>query len=99
MPAPTSSLCSILCRRTSSAPHRSPARFYRGRTRRRPSALANPNASSFVRERLDCARAPNQQEKESAMKAVLLHVPGGPEALQVEEVARPEPGADQVLIR
>ncbi len=33
------------------------------------------------------------------MKAVLLHAPGGPEALQVEEVARPEPEADQVLIR
>ena len=49
MPAPTSSLCSILCGRTSSAPHRSPARFCRGRTRRRPLALANPtHLRSFV---------------------------------------------------
>jgi len=33
------------------------------------------------------------------MKAVLLHAYGDAEALRVEEVLKPQPGADEVLIR
>jgi len=33
------------------------------------------------------------------MKAVTFHEFGGPQVLQVEEVERPEPGADDVLVR
>ena len=36
---------------------------------------------------------------ESTMQVARLHDYGGPEALVVEEVPRPEPDADQVLIR
>ena len=33
------------------------------------------------------------------MKAVRIHAFGGPEVLQVEEVARPVPAADEILIK
>jgi NADPH:quinone reductase len=37
--------------------------------------------------------------KEKKMRAVLVHRPGGPEVLTLEEVARPEAGPGQVLVR
>ena len=33
------------------------------------------------------------------MKAVLVHRPGGPEALQYQDVPTPQPGETEVLIR
>src|SRR4051812_37348394 len=33
------------------------------------------------------------------MKAVRIHQYGGPEVVKVEDVPRPEPGSDQVLIK
>jgi len=33
------------------------------------------------------------------MKAIRVHAPGGPEALQYEEIERPAPGPGQVLVK
>src|SRR4051794_2816607 len=33
------------------------------------------------------------------MKAITVHEFGGPEVLRLEEVARPQPGPDQVVVR
>src|SRR6059036_3075971 len=45
---------------------------------------------------------PNFAAAESAtstMKAIVIHEYGGPEVLKYEDVPRPEPKADQILIR
>lgn len=33
------------------------------------------------------------------MKAIVIHEPGDPEVLRLEEVETPEPGAEEILIR
>jgi NADPH:quinone reductase-like Zn-dependent oxidoreductase len=38
-------------------------------------------------------------EKQPLMKAVRIHAFGGPEVLQLEDVARPTPAADEILIK
>jgi NADPH:quinone reductase-like Zn-dependent oxidoreductase len=43
-------------------------------------------------------RAATQSEK-PMMKAIVMHAYGGPEVLKLEEVARPEPKEDEILIR
>jgi NADPH:quinone reductase-like Zn-dependent oxidoreductase len=47
------------------------------------------------------AREPEPSPKSAGtkMKAVVLHVYGGPQVLNYEETPRPEPGDDEVLIR
>src|ERR1700758_3848725 len=35
----------------------------------------------------------------STMKAIVIHEYGGPEVLKYEDVPRPEPKADQILVR
>ena len=39
------------------------------------------------------------QAQKSMMKAIVIHAYGGPEVLKLEEVARPEPKEDEILIR
>jgi NADPH:quinone reductase-like Zn-dependent oxidoreductase len=46
---------------------------------------------------LPCGAAP--QSEKPMMKAVVIHAYGGPQVLKVEDVARPEPKEDEVLIR
>jgi len=50
-----------------------------------------------------CAQArepePSPKSAGTKMKAVVLHVYGGPQVLNYEETPRPEPGDDEVLIR
>jgi NADPH:quinone reductase-like Zn-dependent oxidoreductase len=45
------------------------------------------------------AVAPRLAQSAPTMKAIVLHQFGGPEVLQYEEVPRPEPKADEVLVR
>src|SRR5262245_23223056 len=42
---------------------------------------------------------PTVQSATPAMKAVVIHEYGGPEVLKYEDIARPEPSDDQLLIR
>jgi NADPH:quinone reductase-like Zn-dependent oxidoreductase len=42
---------------------------------------------------------PTAQSATPAMKAVVIHEYGGPEVLKYEDVPRPEPQADQILVR
>src|SRR6266487_2260691 len=45
------------------------------------------------------AFAPFTQSAEPTMKAVVIHEYGGPEVLKYEDVPRPEPKEDQILVR
>lgn len=40
-----------------------------------------------------------QKENNSLMKAVRIHAFGGPEVLQLEDIARPVPAADEILLK
>jgi D-arabinose 1-dehydrogenase-like Zn-dependent alcohol dehydrogenase len=42
---------------------------------------------------------PAAQSAETAMKAVVIHEYCGPEVLKYEDVPRPEPKEDQILVR
>jgi hypothetical protein len=44
-------------------------------------------------------QAAPQPEKSPLMKAVVIHAYGGPEVLKLEDVPRPEPKDDEILIR
>src|SRR6266571_8021108 len=45
------------------------------------------------------AFTPFTQSAEPMMKAIVIHEYGGPEVLKYEDVPRPEPKADQILVR
>src|SRR6266699_4305129 len=45
------------------------------------------------------AFAPFTQSAEPTMKAIVIHEYGGPEVLKYEDVPRPEPKEDQILVR
>src|SRR6059036_4034489 len=45
------------------------------------------------------AFAPFTQSAEPTMKAVVIHEYGGPEVLKYEDVPRPEPKEDHILVR
>jgi hypothetical protein len=46
---------------------------------------------------LPCHAAP--ESAKAAMKAVIIHEYGGPEVLKIEDVPRPEPKENEVLVR
>ncbi len=41
----------------------------------------------------------SSDRKENPMRAIVITEPGGPEVLQIQEVADPVPAGDEVLIR
>src|SRR5215471_3207997 len=60
----------------------------------RPLIFAAVVAAAGILNTLLCA-----QSAEPTMKAIVIHEYGGPEVLKYEEVSRPEPNDDQLLVR
>jgi NADPH:quinone reductase-like Zn-dependent oxidoreductase len=59
-----------------------------------------PKALTFVLAALPVViNIPAAQSSTPMMKAVVIHEYGGPEVLKYEDVPRPEPQADQILVR
>src|SRR5439155_23608051 len=45
------------------------------------------------------ARPEDERHMSDTMRAIRVHAPGGPEALRLEELPRPEPSRGEVLVR
>src|SRR5512145_504100 len=49
--------------------------------------------------RSTCRRCADAREETTAMKAIRVHTPGGPEVMKLEDVAEPTAGAGQALVK